>query len=240
MFLGLLAAVGCDSPTSETPTAKLRTQSDIVEPRKVLVGPNVWLEVAGTQRRVIVSAEVCLRQGALEVLLCRKNSKEHESILSADVDGRTIHEALNLAGAHEGAPVQFVPNYKAATGTPIKVFVQYQDQGRLKKVDARSWIRQAKTGKELASDWVFAGSRLIPNQLEKNKPPIYLANTDGYFIGVSNFETALLDIPIVSPKDDADRLYEAWTDRIPAEGTKCVVILEPADQVGPSAHSAIR
>jgi hypothetical protein len=44
---------------------------------------------------------------------------------------------------------------------------------------------------------------------------------------VSNFEDAMLDLPIVSPKDDADRSFEAFTDRIPELETKVVVILEP-------------
>lgn len=215
---------GCES-SSEPPASAPKPKAP--EPKKVLVGPNIWLEVQGKDRRVIVSAEICKREGPLEVLLCRKTSKEHESILSADVDGRTIHKALNLAGAKEGSPVQFVPKYQAAKGDAIKVFVQYEDQGKLRKIDARTWIRNAKTRKELETDWVFAGSQLVPNPLEKDKPPIYLANTDGYFIGVSNFETALLDIPILSSKDDADRVYEAWTDRIPPEGTKCAVVLEP-------------
>lgn len=227
----LLMAGGCESAAPDAPQAKPKEKP--AEAKKVLVGPNVWLEVQGQERRVLVSAEVCLREGALEVLLCRKNSKEHESILSANVDGRTIHEALNLAGAREGAPVQFVPSYKAAHGSAIKIFLQYEDRGRLRKVNARSWIRQTKTEKELGTDWIFAGSRLVPNP-EKDNPPIYLANTDGYFIGVSNFETALLDIPILSPKDNADLLYEAWTDRIPAQGTKCAVVLEVINPTKPA------
>lgn len=221
----LASAAGCDSALNDAPPPAPKLKEP--EAKKVLVGPNVWLEVQGQKRRVILSAEVCLREGALEVFLCKKSSKEHESILSADVDGRNIHKALNLAGAQEGAPVQFMPKYKPAHGAAIKVFVQYEDKGQLKKVNARSWIRHSKTKKELESDWVFAGSRLVPNPLEKDKPPIYLANTDGYFIGVSNFETALLDVPILSPKEDIDRVYEAWTDRIPAQGTKCAVVLEP-------------
>jgi hypothetical protein len=55
---------------------------------------------------------------------------------------------------------------------------------------------------------------------------VYLAN-DGDVICVSNFETALLDLPIKSPKDNADLVYVAHTARIPPLETKVVVVLEP-------------
>src|SRR5690606_8325256 len=44
-------------------------------------------------RRVWVKAEVCLREGPLEVFLCRKGTKEHESVVAADLDARMIHAA---------------------------------------------------------------------------------------------------------------------------------------------------
>ncbi len=57
--------------------------------KKAAIGKNVFLEVLpNKKRRVLVSAEVCLREGQLELLLCRKQTKEHEAILSADVDAR--------------------------------------------------------------------------------------------------------------------------------------------------------
>src|SRR5206468_1880387 len=49
--------------------------------------------------RVLVAAEVCLREGLLEVFLCKKNTKEHESIVRVDMDARFIHAALVATGA---------------------------------------------------------------------------------------------------------------------------------------------
>src|SRR5437667_6987199 len=79
------------------------------KPKRVDVGKNVHFEKAGDQRRVIVDAYVCLREGQLEQLLTRKQGKEHESILAADVDARHIHAALLLAGAKAGSTVTFEP-----------------------------------------------------------------------------------------------------------------------------------
>jgi hypothetical protein len=56
-----------------------------------------------------------------------------------------------------------------------------------------------------------------------------LAN-DGDVICVSNFETALLDLPIKSPKENADLAFVANSERIPPRGTTVVVVLEPVLQ----------
>src|SRR3954449_4223458 len=105
LLSGLSLLVGCEGEVAEHQAPRPPERPRVVEsPREVPVGKNVLLEVQGTRRRVLVNANVCLRQGQLEQLLCRKNTKEHEAILSADVDARKIHEALLLAGATEGSP----------------------------------------------------------------------------------------------------------------------------------------
>ena len=224
--VALLAALaGCDDSTDRAgkPDAKPKAP----EGKKVRVGDNVHLEIVGTRRRVLIAAEVCLRKGPLEQLLTRKNKKEHEAILSADLDARKIHEALILANAKEGEPVRYAPKFRPASGTAIKITLVYTDaKGVKKSVDARSWLKNAKTNKELDCDWVFAGSMLVENPLDKTAPKTYLAN-EGDVICVSNFDSALLDVPIKSSKDDADRGYVAWEDRIPPVGTEVTVILEP-------------
>ncbi|HEY7425072.1 MAG TPA: YdjY domain-containing protein, partial [Gemmataceae bacterium] len=124
-----------------------------------------------------------------------------------------------------GSPVRFAPKYRPATGTRIKISVLYKDKDKLKTVSAQSWVKDMKTGKALDSDWVFGGSHLVNNPLDPDKKH-YLAN-DGDVICVSNFETALLDLPIKSPKENADRFFTAFTERIPPLETKVVVVLEP-------------
>ncbi len=221
-----LGAAGCEGGTADREEPRPREKTPQAEAKKVLVAPNIFLEVQGKRRRVLVSAAVCLREGALELFLCRKNTKEHEAILSAEIDARKLHEALLLAGATEGSPVRFRPRYRPATGSTIKVSLTYEDKGQRKTVPAQDWIKNLKSGKTLDTDWVFAGSHLVDNPLDPKAGKIYLAN-DGDIICVSNFETALLDLPIESSKDDADRAYVAFTERIPPLETKVVVTLEP-------------
>jgi hypothetical protein len=225
---GLLS--GCDpaerEDTKPKEKAKESEKAKPAEAKKVLIAKNVFLEVLpDKKRRVLISGEICLREGPLELFLCRKQTKEHEAIVTADVDAREVHKALILAGAEAGSPVRFAPKYRPASGTRIKVFVQYKDRDKLKTVPAQSWVKDTKTGKALDSDWVFAGSQFVNNPLDPDKKH-YLAN-DGDVICVSNFETALLDLPIKSPKENADRFFTAFTERVPPLETKVVVVLEP-------------
>ncbi|MGH7169660.1 MAG: YdjY domain-containing protein [Gemmataceae bacterium] len=233
-FLSAGLMLGCEGAIEREdvrPKEKAGAKDKARESKKKRLGKNVFLEVLPDgKRRVLVNAEVCLREGQLELFLCRKQTKEHEAILAADVDARLIHAALIAAGAEAGSPVRFVPKYRPASGTTIKVFVQYsnnkKDASKQVTVPAKSWIKNAKNNKLMENDWVFAGSHLVTNPLDPDGKKHYLAN-DGDVICVSNFETALLDLPIKSPKDDAERFFIANTARIPPLETKVVVILEP-------------
>jgi hypothetical protein len=196
--------------------------------KKVEVGKNVWVELEGDKRRVLLNAYVCNRDAPLEHLLCRKATKEHEAILAANVDAAKIHVALLLAGAEPGSPVQYTPRFQPASGTVIKVYLQYREKGEAVTVRAQKWVRHIKTRTELRSDWVFAGSRLLRDPANPFGPAYYAAN-DGDVICVANFAASLLDVPIDSPSDSSrgDLLFEAFTERIPPLETPVLVILEP-------------
>ncbi len=194
--------------------------------KKAQIGKNVELETDGDQRRVLVKAVVCLRTGMLEQFMCRAMTKEHESILSADVDAKDIHTALLLAGGEPGSPVKFQPKYTPANGSVIKVFVQYEEKGKLIKVAAQKWVKNFKTRKELTYDWVFGGSYLARNGFDPKAAPVYAAN-DGDVICLANFDSAMMDLPIASSASDADLDFEAFSERIPPVDTHVLVILEP-------------
>ena len=216
--------------------ASTRAQPPASGPKKVRLTPSqgVYLETDGKTRRVLVEAVVVQRSENLELeeLLCRKNNKEHESILAGDFDARDLHATLLAAGAKAGSPVVYHPEYKAATGSTIRVSVRYPGpDGKTLSANARSWVKNHKTGKELESDWVFAGSGLTDNP-DDPKKPFYLAN-QGDVICLSNFNTALLDLPIESSQRAGELLFHPWTDRIPPLGTKVTLVLEVIEKGKP-------
>ena len=194
------------------------------EKKRVELGKNVFFEKEGDQRRVIVSATVVLRQGQLEGLVTRKGTKEHEYILGVDADARLIHAALIAAGAKAGKPVQFDPKYVPASGSKIKITLRYKKGKETVTVPAQEWVRNLKTDKPLASTWVFGGSQEVPD-FDDNTKKIYLAN-QGDIVCICNMETAMLDLPVESPRALDDRVYVANTEQIPAIGTEVEIIME--------------
>jgi hypothetical protein len=196
------------------------------------LGENVWLETKGEARRVLVGSLVCLREGqfGLECLLCKRGTKEHESILVTTANAKTIHAAMEVAKMKAGSPVQFDPKFAAPKGDKIKVTLLFEKKGKWMTVPAQSLIRNVKTKKDLDLDWVFAGSKLYQPQDDATAPPVYLANTDGAYISIANVSTAMLDLPIDSPKSVENRVYEPNTNNIPPLDTSVTVILEPSEK----------
>jgi hypothetical protein len=214
------------APPAARQPVPLREQLPAPPVNKVVVGRNVWLEIQGDKRRVGINAVVCNRDCTLEHLLCRRHTKEHEAILTADIDAAKVHLALLLAGAEPGRPAVFGSPFRPATGTVIKIFLHYAHRGEPRIVPAQSWVRYIKDGKPLRSDWVFAGSFLVHNALNPLGRPVYAAN-DGDVFCVANFDAALLDLPFYSSASSAEMLFETFTERIPPLETPVVVMLEP-------------
>jgi hypothetical protein len=230
-LLAAVAALGCEAePLPVKPVDPPKETATIAPAKRQKVGKNVYLETPDNgPRRVVVSSYVCLREGQLEGFLTKRQTKEHEYILAADCDAQIIHATLIAAGAEPGSPVRFGPGdkYAPAHGTLIKVSVQYKDkQGKLVTVPAQNWIRNAVRKTAFDHQWVFAGSRLIPDPDQK-LPPFYGANS-GDLICICNMTEAMLDLPIKNLNSEPDtRIFEAWTERIPPMGTRVEVILEP-------------
>jgi hypothetical protein len=197
-------------------------------------GPGLWLEIEKTKgqvtrRVVVVNAAVCLREGqyGLECLLCRKNTKEHEAILSTEAVAEKIHALLIVCGGKPGAPVKFEPKYTPPHGPKVKISLVYKENDKLVRVPAQEWVLDKKTKKDLSYDWVFTGSLLWRDDLDEKKPVMrYAANGDGAYVCVTNVPTAMIDLPISSSNALEERTFVPITSRIPELGTKVDMIFE--------------
>jgi hypothetical protein len=191
--------------------------------RKISADHEVWLDTK--RSAVVVDGEVCLREGQLEMFACPKGTKEHESIVALNCLAQEVHAGLLAVGGKPGAPAVFNPEYKPATGQIIDVYVLWKDeQGRKNQKRAQEWIKNVKTGKPMSQDWVFAGSSFWKDP-ESGKE-YYKAN-GGDLICVSNFPTAMLDLPVESSQANDELMFSALSDRIPPKGTKVRVVLIP-------------
>lgn len=219
-------AVAKEEPKSEEPAKE--TTKESAKPnnsglKKITKDHDVYLDLK--KKAVIIDGEVCLREGQLEMFACPKGTKEHESVVSLNCTSEQVHAALLAIGAKPGTTVKFDPEYKAATGPIVDVFILWWDEKEEKHtVRAQEWIKHAKTGKEMPFDWVFAGSGFWKD--DDTGKMHYMANS-GDLICVSNFNTATLDLPVESSQANASLLFTAFTDRVPPRGTKIRVVLIP-------------
>jgi hypothetical protein len=184
---------------------------------------DVWLDEK--DRVVLVDGNISLREGMLEMFACLRGTKEHESIISANTRASVVHAALIALGADPGTPVEFVPMYKPPTGPEIEILVQWIDEdGNEETVRAQELIKDIRTEKAMTHAFVFAGS-LFWKDSETGRE-YYLAE-QGDFICVSNFGTAMIDIPVESSQSLEQLAFAAFTERIPPLGTPVRLILKP-------------
>jgi hypothetical protein len=178
------------------------------------------------KRQVVVDTQVCLRAGALELLLCRRESKEHESILHTDVKGAHIHAALLALGLKPGRAARWTGTDENAAflpprGPELKITLQWRDEsGKMHETDASAWLKPTGQGASAPQRWVFVGSKVLADGR-------YWADVDGDVISVANFASAVIDVPFESTKSDAALEFEANTEAIPPLETPVQVVITP-------------
>jgi hypothetical protein len=183
----------------------------------------VWIDKQHGQ--VMVDGYVSLREGYLEMFACTAGTKEHESVVAVHSRAQVVHAALLAIGAEPGHPVRFQPKFSPPTGTRVHVEVRWRDpQGNWHSVRAQQWVLDASTSQVMRPPWIFAGSGFWKDPVTGKQ--FYQADA-GDFICVSNFSTAMLDIPIESSQSDDQRIYVANTKLIPPLGTPVRLVLKP-------------
>jgi hypothetical protein len=189
----------------------------------------VWVDLP--QKQVYVDGFISLREGYLEMFACKKGTKEHESIVALQANAYVIHAALLAVGALPGSPVKFQPKFAPPSGAEIEVEVRWLDAaGRWQSARAQQWIRDAETGQPMQQSWVFAGSGMWKD--EQSGKNYYMAEA-GDVICVSNFGSAMLDVPMESSQSNEGLLFEANAEAIPPLGTPVRIVLTP--KAGPPA-----
>ncbi len=211
LALLLLLVIGTAGEAKETvPSLPPPVGAKRLDPQKP-----VWVDVAGG--RVAVDGHVCLRRGVLEMFACPAGTKEHESVVAVDSPAFLLHTALLAAGAEPGHPAKFDPAFQPPAGPEILVTLEWNDAtGKTQTASAQSWIRNVDTGKEMAYPFVFGGSGFWTDPDTGHQH--YLADA-GDLICVSNFGTAMLDVPIVSSQSNRSLLFEPFTEHIPPINT---------------------
>ena len=158
------------------------------------------LVINAEKRCVDVDATVCLEQGALELIACTKDSKEHESVVVVEALPVHIHTALLLLGARNGNPAMRRPINKEQTlwadvpprGDPIDVFLEFKDaEGKAVERPIGDFIDKHPTLKMLALSFLMMiGLTLIVEGFDVHVPKgyIYFAMAFSVFVEVMNIQ----------------------------------------------------
>ena len=201
---------------------------------------DLWIDLKS--KRVYIDGYVSMKRGPLEMLACPVGTKEHESVVALFAKSSDVHAALLAVGAESGTTARWSPEFLPPTGQNILVWIAYRDpkpttetdgepkpqpfvpNDEFKVVDARKWVRRIETKEELSEPWVFSGSSFWTDPDEGIEH--YSANA-GDMICVSNFSTAMMDVPFASSADAGNVMFEPFGERIPMRGTPVRLVLVP-------------
>ena len=240
MVLGFVSTDAKDNPGEKKPGGKSQAtkQKSAVKPVGGLVRlakeQDIWIHPK--KKWVVLDGVVCLREGQLEMFACPKETKEHESIIAVNSQARFVHAALLAVGSRVGHPVKFEPKYEAATGTVVDIAVLWKGKkGQKQVMRAQDWVRSIRSKKILPYPWVFGGSGFWTDQTTGKR---HYYGDGGDFICVSNFPSAMLDLPVESSQANSSLTFVANTENIPPMGTPVRLVLMPriAKKTQPAAE----
>lgn len=173
----------------------------------------------------------------LEVTVCTRDSKEHESLVMTEAKPSDVHAALLLLRLKPGKPGSVEFDGKTLQRTPptgdgLTVSIAYKDaKGNEVETPATDWIVSAGKKapfklKAAGPAWVFAGSRFVTH----NGKEWYDADGAGTLVGLTTFggETVAC-VDVLSPESSVDEPeWIADASKVPPFGTPVVVRIRPA------------
>lgn len=248
------AAAGPDTPVNADKDATSQpAAATATKPAGRIVNMN-GLELNLDARRITFQARVCLTKGPLEFLLCKAGTKDYESLMSTKIKPSDLHVCLLLLGLTPGMPARYYPaegdwpgHEIPPRGPELAITLKWKDKNGKehqaptgswiinswqKKYNEESpalkfitWLKAAFAGEKLPfqkppDKWIFIGSNILPGGG-------YLADESGEIISVSNFASAVIDVPFESSDKNALRLFEANTDAMPESGTDVTITISP-------------
>ena len=232
-LLGAAALVACsaagagESPAAPASQPAAPPATSAAETRPSLPG----IRIDPAARTIELQAFVALREGPLELLLCRRGTKEYESVLTTDVTPSHLHAALLALGLDPGRPAHWLPTpagdnaYVPPAGAPLEITLRWRDgQGRRQQAPPHQWLIAQPSGRQGAKPfgWVFVGSAPI------EEGP-YWADQTGDIVSLANYEASIIDVPFASSRDNTRLSFAARPAAIPPAGTPVTVVIRAVE-----------
>lgn len=235
-------AITQPAPAGSTSEGNTSRPAPVAKAGKKDVYPGVRVDVAAHE--VEFDAEVPAyayvgKDGVvyLEVLVCTRDTREHEAVLVTGARASDVHAALLMAGLVPGAPGGWEWKEKellpiAPKGEVVEVVLVLERDGKSVEEPIGRWVKNLATGSTLESraaegeGFVFAGSGFVT----RGGGERYAANGAGTLVGLATFGTETIAWKrVFSPESSVDE--PVWAvDRTmqPEAGTKVKVVVRRA------------
>ncbi len=226
--IALAIAVVCTSLAAAEPTAG--PAGTDTRPAKTAPAGLPHLRIDMKKRTVEMDCRVALNEGALELLVCAPQTKEHEAILVTDAKPSHLHAALLALGLRPGKPAHWAKTVSGRrmlvppAGAQLEISVRFKGgDGKTTTVAAQEWLSREQEDDEMPPyNWVFIGSVVLGQGQ-------YWADREGDIISVANFGSSVIDVPFLSTATNEGLAFSANSDIIPAEGTAVTVVIHPVE-----------
>ncbi|HUT57426.1 MAG TPA: YdjY domain-containing protein [Phycisphaerae bacterium] len=216
----LALALGCWAAAADPPAAATKP-SGLIRLKH--------LKIDRANRQIVFEANVCYNPGPLEVLVCKHRTKDHESILHTFVQPSHLHAAMLAMGLTPGKPARMSraltqpARFLPPAGPELSIVFRWKDKnGKPQQADASRWLANLHDKKTPPPvKWIFVGSEVLPGGG-------YWADEDGAVISLSNFPSAVIDVPFESTADNTALEYTGNKEAIPPKGTPVEVVITVA------------
>jgi len=217
------------SQAAESPSAPAAPAAPAPEVTVIKTLPGIVVDLKAKEVRL--EGTVCLQKGALELLICSKGTREHESVVVVQAKPSHVTFALSLLGLGHGQPGYRTESgaFSPPAGAAVDILVRFSRpaaDGKAETVEVPAWklLRPSGSQSDLEQplQWVYVGLA--------GKEDLVASDREGTVACLSNFAEAVLDVPFASTDVNADLLYEANPRIVPAVGTPVEVILRPTGQ----------
>jgi len=184
------------------------------------------LRIDRARRRVEVDATVCLRSGALELLVTTPYGKPHEAIFTLKPKPSQLHAALLLLGYENGAPGRY--GAFEATGDRVRLDVIHEEDSRRIVVPVNELVVNMETDDNLPDNvFVFAGSLLT--RTREDKRVVYAADLAGDVVSLASFPDEVLALPDPASSDNSRLMWGVDGSLLPGVGSDVVLRMGPAE-----------
>jgi hypothetical protein len=175
---------------------------------------NIFIDAA--KREVSFPAMVNMERGLVEVFVCARGGKVHESVFVADVVPYYLQVALILIGLKDGHDEIYRTKQEAIKGDPVELWVDWQIDDETKRYRAEDLIWNITANATMPyTSWIFRGS-----WTEQGR---FMADDVKSLVTTYNDPATIIDNPLATGQND--ELYHANHQVLPPKGTPVTITI---------------